>query len=129
MKHSGGKIIVDRTLTQEEFDRFAQLSGDNNPIHVDPGFSAATRFGRTVAHGMLLNTILRGLLDQLVPGGRQLSQNLKFPAPTFADELMRFTVAIQDDDGELVTAMMSSVRLMDGLITCNGLTTIRRGGS
>ena len=36
------------------FDRFARLSGDDNPIHVDPAFSARTRFGRTVAHGMLL---------------------------------------------------------------------------
>lgn len=127
MNNSDRKITVDRTLTQEEFDRFAQLSGDNNPIHVDPGFSATTRFGRTVAHGMLLNTVLRGLLDQLVPGGRQMSQNLKFPAPTYADEPMRFTVAIEEDDGETVTASMSSMRLPDGLITCNGLTTIQRG--
>jgi acyl dehydratase len=43
-----------KTFTQAEFDAFARLSGDDNPIHVDPEFSARTRFGRTVAHGMLL---------------------------------------------------------------------------
>ncbi len=32
--------------TQEEFDIFAHVSGDDNPIHVDPEFSARTRFGR-----------------------------------------------------------------------------------
>lgn len=127
MNDSGKHIVLERTLTQDEFDRFAKLSGDNNPIHVDPGFSAATRFGCTVAHGMLLNAILRGLLDQLVPGGRQVSQILKFPAPTYADELMRFNAAIETDDGQTVTARMSSVRAQDDVITCEGQTTIIRG--
>ena len=36
--------IVERVLTQDEFDAFAKLSGDDNPIHVDPDFSARTRF-------------------------------------------------------------------------------------
>ena len=127
MNDSGKNIILERTLTQDDFDRFAKLSGDDNPIHVDPEFSATTRFGRTVAHGILLNSILRGLLDQLVPGGRQLSQNLKFPAPTYADELMRFSAAIESDDGQTVTATMSSVRAQDDVITCEGFTTIQRG--
>ncbi len=127
MNDSGKHIVLERILTQDDFDRFAKLSGDDNPIHVDPGFSAATRFGRTVAHGMLLNAILRGLLDQLIPGGQQVSQNLKFPAPTYADELMRFSAAIESDDGQTVTATMSSVRAQDDVITCEGFTTIRRG--
>src|SRR5688500_2787 len=49
-----------RSLSQAEFDLFARISGDNNPIHVDPEFSARTRFGRTVSHGMLLYTVLWG---------------------------------------------------------------------
>jgi acyl dehydratase len=127
MTISGGRVVVERTLTQGDFDRFAKLSGDHNPIHVDPGFSAKTRFGRTVAHGLLLNSILRGLLDKLVPGGRQITQNLRFPAPTYADEPMRFTVQVESDDGQTVTATMSSSRLPDNVVTCEGLTTIRRG--
>jgi len=129
MNDSCKNIVLERTLTQDDFDRFAKLSGDDNPIHVNPGFSATTRFGRTVAHGVLLNSILRGLLDQLVPGGRQISQNLKFPAPTYADELMRFSAAIESEDGQTVTATMSSVRAQDDVITCEGFTTIRRGST
>ena len=63
-------LVLDRVLTQADFDVFAELSGDDNPIHVDEKFSAKTRFGRTVSHGMLLAAILRGLLDRLVPGCR-----------------------------------------------------------
>ncbi len=121
------EIVIERTLTQDDFDRFAKLSGDDNPIHVDPDFSAATRFGRTVAHGLLLNAILRGLVGTLVPGGRQVSQSLKFPAPTYANDLMRFRAAICCDDGHSVQASMVSSRVSDDVVTCEGSTTVQRG--
>ncbi len=53
---------VNRVFSQTDFDRFAALSGDDNPIHVDAEFSARTRFGRTVAHGMLLYSIACSVL-------------------------------------------------------------------
>ena len=74
------------TPTQAEFDAFARVSGDDNPIHVDPAFSARTRFGRTVAHGMLIYSKLWGLLRQARPGARQTGQQLMFPNPSFAGE-------------------------------------------
>lgn len=121
--------FVERILTQEDFDAFAALSGDDNPIHVDPEFSARTRFGRTVSHGMLLSTVLRGLLDDLVPGARQVSQKLMFPAPTFADEALRFAVMTRSDDGRHVVADISCERIDDGTITCTGEAVLRRSGA
>lgn len=126
MNEAATTLTLERTLTQYDFNRFAQLSGDDNPIHVDPAFSAVTRFRRTVAHGLLLNSILRGLLDELVPGGRQLSQRLTFLAPTFAGDPMRFVASVESDDGEFVTALVSSTRVEDGVVTCEGVTTLRR---
>lgn len=115
-------IETERTLSQEEFDAFARLSGDDNPIHVDPAFSATSRFGRTVAHGMLLYAVIRGLLDRLRPGARQLSQDLMFPAPTFAGEAMRFSVQVESEqDGEVV-ASVSCRRVADNVVTCSGTT-------
>lgn len=127
MSSTGKSIVVERSLTQEDFDRFAALSGDNNPIHVDAEFSAATRFGRTVAHGLLLNSILRGLLETLVPGGRQLSQELMFPAPTYADEALRFTAEITAANDHDVEVAMTLIRVADDVITCQGTTKLQRG--
>src|SRR5690606_41700541 len=45
---------VKRVVTQRDFDRFASLSRDDNPIHCDPAFASGTHFGATVAHGMFL---------------------------------------------------------------------------
>ncbi|MGI9341554.1 MAG: MaoC/PaaZ C-terminal domain-containing protein, partial [Gammaproteobacteria bacterium] len=108
-----------------DFDDFAALSGDDNPIHVDPEFSARTRFGRTVSHGMLLYTVLRGLVDRLLPGATQLFQDLKFPAPTYADELMRFSAEVVASDGDTVTIAVNCKRVADDVITCTGRTVLR----
>ena len=119
-------VVLEKVLTQADFDAFAELSGDDNPIHVDEAFSAKTRFGRTVSHGMLLATILRGMLDQLVPGGRQVEQKLMFPSPTFAGDAMRFAVIRKSDDGRHVVAEVNCERIEDGVITCAGEVTLLR---
>ena len=45
---------LSKSLTQDKIDAYARASGDFNPIHVAPAFAAATPFGGTIAHGMLL---------------------------------------------------------------------------
>ena len=95
MRNANDKSIrARRTFTQSDFDRFAALSGDDNPIHVDPAFSAETRFGRTVAHGMLLYSALWALICQHFPGAVQETQELMFPAPTYADEPVRLEIDV-----------------------------------
>lgn len=120
-------LVLEKVFTQADFDAFAELSGDDNPIHVDEVFSAKTRFGRTVSHGMLLGTILRGMLDRLVPGARQVEQKLMFPSPTYAGDAMRFAVVRKSDDGRHVVADVSCERIEDGVITCAGEATLLRG--
>lgn len=122
-------ISIDRALTQQDFHDFAALSGDDNPIHVDPEFSARTRFGRTVSHGMLLYTVLRGLIDRILPGATQISQNLLFPAPTYADELMRFSAEVVRMDGDTVTVAIDCRRVVDDVVTCSGHSVLQRGST
>ncbi|MFN6977526.1 MAG: MaoC family dehydratase [Gemmobacter sp.] len=78
--------------TQAEFDAFARLSGDANPIHTDPAFAAASRFGRTVSHGMLIWTRLAALLAQAAPGARIVAHELRFPALTHAGDAVTLRV-------------------------------------
>jgi acyl dehydratase len=111
---------IERSFSQADFDRFARLSGDNNPIHVDPVFAARTPFGRTVAHGLLLCSVLRGLIEQLLPGGRLVDQSVMFPAPTFTGERMRFTAAVTDTDDRAARVKLEVLRVVDGTVTCQG---------
>jgi acyl dehydratase len=85
--------------SQEDFDRFAKLSGDDNPIHVDPVFSARTRFGRTVSHGMLLYAKAWALLRESFPGRRHAMQTLMFPNPAFAGEPLTIGISASGPSG------------------------------
>lgn len=115
---------LERTLTQAEFDLFAEVSGDNNPIHVDAAFSARTRFGRTVSHGMLLYTVLWGLVRRHYPGARQVSQELMFPNPAYADEPLVFEIAEIAATGSNRTMTTKVSRKADGAMVCEGRTEI-----
>ena len=88
-----GKMLR-HTFSQEDFDRIAVLSGDDNPIHVDPDFAAKTRFKKTVAHGMLLYGMVSRVIGDFVPGGIPIEQGLMFPAPTYTDEEVTIWVVV-----------------------------------
>jgi acyl dehydratase len=120
------RLIIQRALTQADFDAFATLSGDDNPIHVSPGFAATTRFGRTVSHGVLLLTILRGMAARLAPGARQTFQDVTYPAPAFADEPMRFIVEVRNRNEDSLLMSMRAERVADGVITCSAVGTFER---
>lgn len=125
---AGTLFTSERQFTQAEFDRFAVISGDDNPIHVDPVFAAETRFGRTVAHGMLLYTALRGLIATHFPEMQQISQNLMFPAPTFAGEILRLEVEVLDHPSEGECRLATRIlRTTDGTLTLDGETRITCG--
>jgi acyl dehydratase len=76
------------TLTAEHVRKFAEISGDRNPLHFDPAFAAQTRFGRLVVQGGLTTGLLHALvaMDMPGPGTVFLSQNWKFTAPVFIDD-------------------------------------------
>lgn len=112
-------INAKRIFTQDDFNRFAALSGDDNPIHVDPQFSARTRFGHTVAHGMLLYSVLGATWSAHLPGAIQFEQELIFPAPTFVGDEMTFQLEITALNGDEVE-MNTHVLRPDGTATVEG---------
>ncbi len=119
MLHAGERWRVSLRLTQEDFDAFAELSGDTNPIHIDPAFARRTRFGKTVAHGMLLFSELAAAVSRrLGPTYRVSTQNLVFPAPTFAGVPLVAHFQVEADAGA------DGVTLRERVETDTGTTTL-----
>jgi len=124
--HLGQAVSMERRFTQEDFDRFAALSGDDNPIHVDPVFATQTRFGRTVCHGMLLYGVICGLLSTSFPDTIQLEQELMFPAPTFAgDETVLRAEVVEVDTAQRRARLDTTVTKIDGEVVCRGRTVLQ----
>jgi acyl dehydratase len=129
--HVGQTASIKRAFSQGDFNRFAALSGDDNPIHVDPEFSARTKFGRTVAHGMLLYSAVGAALGTRLPGPGtiQLAQGLMFPSPTYAGEevVIRLEVTqVRPEEGwaELTTGVVRP----DGSLGLRGQTRVQPPG-
>jgi acyl dehydratase len=123
---------VKKVYRQQDFDRFAALSGDDNPIHVDPEFSARTKFGRTVAHGMLLySTVCAALGNRLPgPGTLQLEQELMFPNPTYTGEKITIQLEVtQVQPSEGLADLNTVVAKPDGSVALRGRTLVRLPGS
>ena len=49
----GNTTSYSRLITDQEVQAFAAISGDHNPLHLDPEYAATTAFGKCIAHGML----------------------------------------------------------------------------
>ncbi|MCX7141272.1 MAG: MaoC/PaaZ C-terminal domain-containing protein [Proteobacteria bacterium] len=95
--NAGAVAEYRRVLLQSDFDRFAKLTGDDNPIHCDPAFAAKSHFGATVAHGMMLySCICKGLAELIPgPGAVQLEQSLMFPNPTFVNDQISVRLTVE----------------------------------
>jgi 3-hydroxybutyryl-CoA dehydratase len=79
----GDRATHSKTFVAGDIARFAELSGDHYPVHVDEPYARTTRFGGPIVHGMLTASLLsttNGLLLQL-PGGISVEQTLRFLRP------------------------------------------------
>lgn len=75
-------------ITESMINKFAELSGDYNPLHMDENYAQTTKFTHRICHGMLLSSLFSKLVGMHIPGKNALyfSQSLKFLLPCFIDE-------------------------------------------
>ena len=51
-----------KNVTQEMINHYADAAEDHNPLHIDPEFAKTTRYGGTIAHGMLSVAFIQELM-------------------------------------------------------------------
>ena len=98
----GDTAAILRTLTAEDIQLFAVLSGDVNPQHLDPEFAASTRFHGVIAHGMLGGALISALLGTRLPGPGTiyLGQTLQFLAPVRVGDTLTIRVTVVSKENE-----------------------------
>src|SRR5215467_12603065 len=70
-------------IGDEQFALFARLTGDDHPIHYDDAFAAKTRFGKRLAHGLLL-------MSMTALGATAMSRQLEDGMVAFVEQRCRF---------------------------------------
>ncbi|UXP33416.1 MaoC family dehydratase [Reichenbachiella agarivorans] len=84
----GDQYSTEFSISQEQVNLFAELSGDKNPLHLDAEFAAETPFKKPIAHGIFSASFISKVLGMDFPGQGTLylSQNLSFKRPVFPEE-------------------------------------------
>ncbi len=92
----GDKFSKTKKITDEVVRKFAELSGDFNPIHLDEDFAKNTRFRKRIAHGMISGALISAVLGNEFAEKKivYLSQTLNFVAPVFIDDTITATATV-----------------------------------
>ncbi len=72
----GDSFTFKRVLSQEDVHTFADVTGDDNPLHVDEAYAEGTRFGKPIVHGVLLLGIISKVLGRDFPGHGSVAVSL-----------------------------------------------------
>jgi acyl dehydratase len=98
MLEIGQTYSHDFTFSQDEVNRFAEVTGDKNPVHTDAEFAAKTLFKVPIMHGMLGAALFSKVFGVLFPGEGTiyLSQTLNFLRPMFVDTNYEAIFTVKD---------------------------------
>jgi len=93
-----------KRVTQEMIDRWAEVSGDFNPLHVDPDFGKTTFFGTNIAHGPLTLSFIIEMLTRClgkgwISGGRLYDVRLVSPVPPDTEIIVGGEVTTVESEG------------------------------
>ncbi len=99
----GDRAEFEKTVTAEDVARFAEATGDMNPLHRDPVYAAKTRFEECIAHGMLSAGFISAVLGtKLAPDCCviYLSQSLRFLRPVKIGQTIRAVAEVKGTDAQ-----------------------------
>ncbi len=120
--HVGMSEQIEKVLGNEEVQTFADLTGDNNPIHLDEDYASTTMFKGRIAHGMLTASLISNILGTKLPGtgAIYLSQSVRFRAPVRLGDnvVVKATVSEMNEKRKIVTlaceCKVGDVVVLDG---------------
>ncbi|MGF1533360.1 MAG: MaoC family dehydratase [Bernardetiaceae bacterium] len=106
-----GDTFVHRfSFSQDDVVAFAEVSGDKNPVHLDPEYAAQTMFKQPIMHGFLGASVFSKVFGTLFPGEGTiyLKQELSFLRPMTVDTEYEATFTVQEVNPERHRGIIAS---------------------
>jgi acyl dehydratase len=119
----GARASWTRTFTEEDVERYAQITGDRNPLHFDPDFAGATKFGGLVVQGGITAGLFNALVAMELPGAGSvfLHQEWDYPAPVFVGDTVTAEAEVIDArEDKPLTRLRCVARRQDGAEVLRG---------
>ena len=94
----GDVFTHDITFTQEQVDLYAKISGDVNPLHINPEVGKASMFGRNIIHGHFSASVFTKIFGTLLyaDGHVYMKQNTSFLKPMFVETPYQAVITVKE---------------------------------
>ncbi|WP_338793734.1 MaoC family dehydratase [Bernardetia sp. MNP-M8] len=116
------------SYSQEQVNRFAEVTGDNNPLHLDEEYAATTMFKRPIMHGFLGGSVFSKIFGTLFPGEGTIymNQTMNFMRPMFVDTEYEAVMTITEINREKNRAKVQTqvIDKSTGKVTISGEATV-----
>ncbi len=116
------------SYSQEQVNQFAEVTGDNNPLHLDEEYAATTMFKRPIMHGFLGGSVFSKIFGTLFPGEGTIymNQTMSFMRPMFVDTEYEAVMKITEINREKNRAKVQTqvIDKATGKVTIDGEATI-----
>jgi 3-hydroxybutyryl-CoA dehydratase len=125
--HVGLAAERTREVTDDVIRRYAELTEDFNPLHMDEAVAARSRFGTRIAHGMLTAGFISAVIGMDLPGPGTLyvGQTIRFLRPVKLGDTITTRVEVTELFPEKRRAKLSTVcRNQSGDVVLDGEATI-----
>lgn len=125
------RFSLSRLISAADVALFAELSGDDNPLHMDDAFAAGTAFGRRVVHGMFSAALISAVHTRLTgPGFVYVGQNLRFKGAVHIGDTLYVEVRVAEKKmAKQVLVCESRVVNQDGVSVVEGQSALKTLGA
>ena len=119
----GQRATRELAVDEEMVRKYAEITGDYNPLHFDADFAAKTRFGRLMAQGGIATGLLHALVAMEMPGPGSvfMRQSWSFPAPVYIGDTLRAEATVKSVRAKRNMAELAfEVKNQDGTVVLSG---------
>jgi 3-hydroxybutyryl-CoA dehydratase len=123
----GDRAEMTRTVSDADVQRFTEVSGDDNAIHLDEAFARRTRFGGRIVHGALSFGFMAAAQTRLVGAGAVwLDAAVRFLAPVRIGDTVTTVAEIAAIDPERrIVKLRATATTATGTVVMTGESTVK----
>jgi 3-hydroxybutyryl-CoA dehydratase len=115
----GDSASFETIVTENDLKKFAELSGDYNPLHTDEKYAQGTEFGGKVIHGMLLGALVSRFIGMELPGKKALllKETLEFKKPAMVGDVLTVKgIVVHKSEGVRLLELLMEIRTKKELL-------------
>lgn len=124
----GDKAKLNKSFSEADVKMFAEISHDNNPIHLNKVYAKETFFGERIVQGILVSGLISAVITNKLPGQGTvyLSQELNFKIPVYLNEIITAQVeVITIREDKPIVKLKTSCFKANGDLVIEGLAVVK----